>query len=149
MESSDKLTLVAGVTYTQAMKHISLKFTDFEALMRCIGAPQIPNAFTLRGKWLSYRRYIASVYCFAISVSDERVVLAKIAFSGMSRVPAGAKVTELALIGKAYRLETCGGSSMELGRDFIPTADLRTSAQCRLQVAKYTLLDGILRNPAG
>ena len=48
-ERSDKLILGAGVTYTEAMKHISLKFPDFGELMRRIGAQQIRNVGTLGG----------------------------------------------------------------------------------------------------
>ena len=77
--------------------------------------------------------------CFAINVVDGHVASVRIAFGGMAAVPARAKVTEAALIGKPWTRETAKAASVALSQDFTPISDMRAGADYRLRVAENLL----------
>ncbi len=77
---------------------------------------------------------------FYISLEDDFVHTARVAFGGMAGVPKRAPAVEEALEGRAWNAETCRLAGEALARDFTPLDDLRASAEYRLEVGRAMLL---------
>ncbi|MEM9394359.1 MAG: xanthine dehydrogenase small subunit [Pseudomonadota bacterium] len=83
-----------------------------------------------------------SAVCGAINltVRDERIVDARIAFGGMAGTPKRAAATETALQNAEFSLEAIQHASAQMSKDFTPLSDMRASASYRLRSAQNMLL---------
>ncbi len=77
---------------------------------------------------------------FNVTVEDDVVRAARIAFGGMAGVPKRASHVEAALVGKAWTLATVEAALPEFAKDFRPLSDMRASAGYRLEAAGGMLL---------
>lgn len=73
---------------------------------------------------------------FNITVEDDIITAARIAFGGMAATPKRARHAEAALVGAAWREPTLIAAAARLGDDFSPLSDWRASSEYRLQVSK-------------
>ncbi|MEM7240972.1 MAG: xanthine dehydrogenase small subunit [Pseudomonadota bacterium] len=78
--------------------------------------------------------------CFNISVEDQKIKHARIAFGGMAAIPKRATATEAALIGQPYSEETMRAAMTALAQDFDPITDMRATAAYRMKAAQNLLL---------
>jgi len=77
--------------------------------------------------------------CFNITIENETVTTARIAFGGMAATPKRAAHVEAALLGKPWSDETIRAALDEFGRDYAPIADMRASAEYRAEIARNLL----------
>ncbi len=77
--------------------------------------------------------------CFNVTVADDRITTARIAFGGMAGTPKRASALEEALTGAPWSRETIQGAADMLERDFTPMSDMRASAEYRMEAAKNLL----------
>jgi xanthine dehydrogenase small subunit len=81
---------------------------------------------------------------FRITVNDNIVVAARIAFGGMAGIPRRAVTVETTLAGKSIRdLETWRAGAEALSSDFTPLSDHRASADYRLRVARNLVIKAL------
>ena len=73
---------------------------------------------------------------FAITVTDDRITQARLAFGGMAATPKRAAHAEAALTGQSFTLETLRKAASALPQDFTPLTDMRASADYRMQAAQ-------------
>ncbi|MBW4709982.1 xanthine dehydrogenase small subunit [Roseobacter sp. YSTF-M11] len=73
---------------------------------------------------------------FNITVKDQKITQARIAFGGMAATPKRASHAEDALTGQAWREETLVAAADALAKDFSPLTDWRASAAYRLKVSQ-------------
>ncbi len=78
--------------------------------------------------------------CFNITVRDDVVTDARIAFGGMAATPKRARTVERSLIGKAWSDGTVRLALDGFDADYTPIGDMRASAEYRLEVARNLLL---------
>ena len=78
--------------------------------------------------------------CINISVEGNIIKSARIAFGGMAATPARAKITEQALVGMEWSLQTFESTKSVLLQDFSPMSDARASAAYRSESAQNMLL---------
>jgi xanthine dehydrogenase small subunit len=71
-----------------------------------------------------------------ITVDDGIITDAVLAFGGMAAIPKRAHHTEQALIGQRCELASFAAAAANLTQDFTPIADMRGSAEYRLQAAQ-------------
>jgi xanthine dehydrogenase small subunit len=76
---------------------------------------------------------------FAVELEGDTVRAARIAFGGMAAIPARARRTEAALLGRAFDAATLAAACAALADDFAPLSDMRASANYRLQGAQNLL----------
>ena len=91
----------------------------------------------------------ACLGAFNITVEDDRVRAARIAYGGMAAIPKRARAAEAALIGQPWRDDTVEAAAAALTDDFAPISDMRASAGYRLQVARNLLRKVYLEDRAG
>ncbi|MHA6264856.1 xanthine dehydrogenase small subunit [Arenibacterium sp. CAU 1754] len=77
--------------------------------------------------------------CFSITVSDDRISAARIAFGGMAGIPKRASAVENALIGQDWNAQTIATAQAMFERDFQPLSDMRASSAYRLETARSML----------
>jgi xanthine dehydrogenase small subunit len=77
---------------------------------------------------------------YALEVTGDRIVAARVVHGGMAAVPKRAPKAEAALAGKRWSLEAFQAAGAALAQDYEPISDMRASAEYRLQVAKNLLL---------
>ena len=77
---------------------------------------------------------------FNITVSDNTVTAARIAFGGMAGIPKRATAVEAALVGAPWSEATVRAAMAKMPEDFTPLSDMRASADYRLQAAENMLL---------
>ena len=75
-----------------------------------------------------------------MTVSDDTVTQARIAFGGMAGTPKRAAAVENALTGKPWTDETVQAAMTKMRDDFTPLSDMRASADYRLVTAENLLL---------
>ncbi len=100
--------------------------------------PAAPRALTIASYKVSKRfdQDISGVCAaFAMQIDGGIVRSARIAFGGMAAIPARAKHTEQALIGKPVGSATIDDGVQALARDFQPLTDMRASSGYRTTVA--------------
>lgn len=78
--------------------------------------------------------------CFNVTLVENRVTAARIAFGGMAATPKRAAHVEAALLGKPWRDETIRAAVKEFAKDFQPMDDMRASAKYRQLTASNLLL---------
>ena len=78
--------------------------------------------------------------CINIRTEDKIIKSARIAFGGMAATPARAKITEQALVGMEWSLQTFESTKSVLLKDFSPMSDARASAAYRSESAQNMLL---------
>ena len=76
---------------------------------------------------------------FALRVTDDVIVEAKIAFGGMAATPKRAPHTEAALVGSAWDDATAQRAMDALAADYQPLTDMRATSAYRLKVARNLL----------
>jgi xanthine dehydrogenase small subunit len=77
---------------------------------------------------------------FKLTVTDGRIVVARVAFGGMAGVPSRARACEAALSGEPFSLTTIERAMAALRDDYEPLSDVRGSSAYRLKVAANLLL---------
>ncbi|MEM9786952.1 MAG: FAD binding domain-containing protein [Pseudomonadota bacterium] len=77
--------------------------------------------------------------CFNITVTDDMVSDARIAFGGMAGTPHRAHAVEAALMGQPWSTAAIAAAAMKFGEDYTPMTDMRASAAYRLQIAQNLL----------
>lgn len=77
---------------------------------------------------------------FNITVDNDRVTAARIAFGGMAGTPKRAKALEAALTGNSWSEDSVKASAGALEEDFTPMSDMRASASYRMETAQNLLL---------
>ena len=77
--------------------------------------------------------------CFNLTITDDTVTAARIAFGGMSATPKRAPAVEGALTGQPWSLQTITAALPAFPHDFQPLTDMRASATYRLQIAQNLL----------
>ena len=77
---------------------------------------------------------------FNITVENDRVTAARIAFGGMAGTPKRAAALETALIGTSWSEDSVKASAAALEEDFTPMSDMRASAAYRMETAQNLLL---------
>ena len=77
--------------------------------------------------------------CFSITLQNDRVSEARIAFGGMAGTPKRAKAMENALRGRPWTEETIAGAMDALAGDFTPLSDMRASSLYRMMAARNML----------
>jgi len=77
--------------------------------------------------------------CFYITVTDNVVTEARIAFGGMAGTPKRATNVEAALTGNPWNDATITKAMPEFGQDYTPMTDMRASADYRLHAAQNML----------
>lgn len=75
-----------------------------------------------------------------IELEEDKVKTIILAFGGMAEVPKRATKTEAFLLNKAWTIDAIKKASANIGDDFKPISDARSSAEYRLQAAKNLLL---------
>ncbi len=78
--------------------------------------------------------------CFNISIENNHVTAARIAFGGMAGIPKRASHVEQTLIGQTWSKETIKTAQTVFSKDFQPLSDMRASAVYRLQTAENMLM---------
>ncbi len=78
--------------------------------------------------------------CLAVTVEDDTVTDAKLAFGGMAGTPKRARLAEAALLSNPWTDETLAAAMKALAEDFTPLSDMRASAGYRLKTAQNMLL---------
>jgi xanthine dehydrogenase small subunit len=76
---------------------------------------------------------------FAVERDGDRITAARIAFGGLAAIPARARATEAALIGRPWHPDSFEIAAAALTEDFKPLTDLRASSEYRLQGARNLL----------
>jgi xanthine dehydrogenase small subunit len=76
---------------------------------------------------------------YAVEISGERIVAARIAHGGMGPIPQRAARAEAALTGQPWSLATIEAAATALASDYTPLSDMRASAGYRMQVAQNLL----------
>jgi xanthine dehydrogenase small subunit len=74
--------------------------------------------------------------CFNITVANDTVTDARIAFGGMAGTPHRATSVENALIGQPWTRDTITVAATKFGDDYTPMSDMRASAEYRLRIAQ-------------
>ena len=72
---------------------------------------------------------------FAVECDGDRITAARIAFGGMAAIPARARATEAALIGRPWHHDSFESAAAALAEDYQPLTDLRASGAYRLRGA--------------
>jgi len=78
--------------------------------------------------------------CFNITVKNDTVTAARIAFGGMAAIPKRAARVEAALIGQPWNEASIGRAIPAFAEDYAPIDDMRASAAYRLTTARNLLL---------
>jgi xanthine dehydrogenase small subunit len=76
---------------------------------------------------------------FAVECEGDRISVARIAFGGLAPIPARARATEAALIGRPWHPDSFDSAAAALTEDFKPLTDLRATSEYRLQGAGHLL----------
>jgi len=87
--------------------------------------------------------------CFNITVVDEMVTAARIAFGGMAATPKRAEAVEDALIGNPWTEQVVTAAIPLFKRDFAPIDDMRASSRYRLTVAGNLLQRCLIESQLG
>jgi xanthine dehydrogenase small subunit len=77
---------------------------------------------------------------FRLSIADDRIASARVAFGGMAATPRRAVACEAALTGAPFTLATMEQAAQALHGDFTPLSDVRGSAGYRIAAAGNLLL---------
>jgi xanthine dehydrogenase small subunit len=86
---------------------------------------------------------------FNVTVEDDRVARARIAFGGMAGVPKRARAVEEALTGKPWTQATVAAAQEAWEADFEPLSDMRASAAYRMATARNMLSRYLLEDQGG
>ena len=78
--------------------------------------------------------------CFNVTVEDDLVTEARIAFGGMAGIPKRAAAVEAALVGQPWTAATIMAARERFSNDFTPMSDMRASASYRLGTAQAMLM---------
>jgi len=81
----------------------------------------------------------AVLAAFNLTIEDDVVTSARIAFGGMAGIPARAKACEQALIGQPWQQATIEKAMAALTNDFTPMTDVRASKEYRMTIAQNLL----------
>ncbi|NGQ90671.1 xanthine dehydrogenase small subunit [Rhodobacter sp. HX-7-19] len=77
--------------------------------------------------------------CFNLTVDQDRITAARIAFGGMAGIPKRATHVEQALTGQPWTEATIAKALPAFAQDFTPLSDMRASAAYRLEAAANLL----------
>jgi len=78
--------------------------------------------------------------CFDITITDNKITAARIAFGGMAGTPKRSAGAEAALLGHPWSLETVQSARAAVQADFTPLSDMRASAAYRSTTAGNMLI---------
>jgi xanthine dehydrogenase small subunit len=103
----------------------------------------VPAAGTHFAAWKVTKRrdedITAVLGAFAITIEDNAVVSARIAYGGMAATPKRARAVEAALLGQPWTAATVESAMEAYPSDFQPISDMRASAEYRMLAAKNLL----------
>ena len=85
---------------------------------------------------------------FGLTIDNNTITSARIAFGGMAATPRRAALCEQALIGQSVHRDLLRSASEALSKDFAPISDMRASASYRMRAAQG-LLERCLRSING
>ncbi|WP_417249550.1 xanthine dehydrogenase small subunit [Celeribacter sp.] len=77
---------------------------------------------------------------FNLTVEDDTITAARIAFGGMAATPKRASAVEAALTGKPFTMDTITAALPAFAEDYQPMSDMRASAEYRLKTAQNMLV---------
>ena len=77
--------------------------------------------------------------CFNLTIAQDRITAARIAFGGMAGIPKRATHVEQALTGQPWSEATIAKAFPAFAQDFTPLSDMRASAAYRLETATNML----------
>ena len=77
--------------------------------------------------------------CFNLTIAQDRITAARIAFGGMAGIPKRATHVEQALTGQPWTEATIAKALPAFAQDFTPLSDMRASAAYRLEAATNML----------
>jgi xanthine dehydrogenase small subunit len=77
--------------------------------------------------------------CFNVTVENDTITSACIAFGGMAGTPKRAALAEAALLGQPWSSNTIETAAIALADDFQPMSDMRASAAYRMEAAQGQL----------
>jgi xanthine dehydrogenase small subunit len=77
--------------------------------------------------------------CFNVTVENDTITSACIAFGGMAGTPKRAALAEAALVGRPWSSNTIETAAIALADDFQPMSDMRASAAYRMEAAQGQL----------
>jgi len=78
--------------------------------------------------------------CLSLTLQDNTINSARLAYGGMAGTPMRAKQAEATLVGQFFTAATIRAGMVAMTRDFTPLTDMRASAGYRLQTAQNMLL---------
>ena len=85
---------------------------------------------------------------FGLSIENDTITSARIAFGGMAATPRRARLCEQTLVGQSIHDALLPSAGEALAQDFAPISDMRASASYR-RLAAHGLLERCLRNLGG
>lgn len=144
------ITLGAEVILRKGTKRRSISMEDFFIdygkqdrepgdFVESIRIPKLaPNSIHAAYKISKRRDEDISSVCgaFNLTVENDKIIAARIAYGGMAATPKRASHAEASLIGKPWSEATLVAAASGLGQDFTPLTDWRASADYRLRVAQ-------------
>lgn len=77
--------------------------------------------------------------CFNLTIEEDRITAARIAFGGMAGTPKRASGVETMLIGAPWSVETIDAALPAFADDYAPLSDMRASATYRMATAQNLL----------
>ena len=106
-----------------------------------VSIPRLPNRLRCYKISKRFDQDISAVCgCFNITVEDDFVTAATIAFGGMAGTPNRASSCEAALLNQPWELATVERAMHAMANDYSPMSDARASADYRLKTAQSLLL---------
>ena len=114
-------------------------------ILKAVIVPRFASATTSIRRFIkvSKRREMdisAVAGAFAVQLDGDNVIAhARLAYGGVAAMPARARATEQALLGKRWRTDTCEEVLAILENEFTPISDLRGSASYRRGLIKTLL----------
>ncbi len=145
------IALGATLHLRQGEKHREIPLQDFfldygkqdrqpGEFIEAISIPRQPDRLRVYKLSKRFDQDISAVLgAFNITVENDTVTTARIAFGGMAGIPKRATHVERALIGAAWTEATIKRAVGAFAQDFTPLSDMRASASYRLETAQNML----------
>ena len=110
--------------------------------VRAVLIPQLGEHTLFRTYKISKRfNQDISALCgaFAITIEDDQITAARVAYGGMAGTPKRATHCEAALVGSSWTEDTIRRASIALAEDYTPLTDMRAGDAYRMKVAQNLL----------
>ncbi len=145
------IALGASITLRRAGKRRSMLLEDFYIsygkqdrepgeFLESIFIPDQPDTVGVYKISKRFDQDISAVCgAFNITVENNIITDARIAFGGMAATPKRANAVEAALIGQPWREATIKAAMQQFTNDFTPLTDVRASAEYRMKIVQNLL----------